>query len=286
MRKAVVVLAVAVLVTGVAGAASVPVETRAAALLELQAAIEDEQRALELMRKDPPRREAAANRLASARDRLAGVRDFLSTAPGAGAAEARVGEAWQTDVEARDAVWRREDESAVALIRQALETKRAALPLVRAAQPPRTAAECSDGKDNDGDGITDWQLEPGCTSARDARESTKPACAVESRLAAGRLVLSGSCSGAFSELDVTLLDGVQLNGRFDIAHAPSCSPPTLTRIRCKTKDGAQNPQHLIDVRMTTTRPAATRPSVVAPTRARVVRGSRVELRVRFPYRSR
>ncbi|MGH3070647.1 MAG: hypothetical protein ACRDNB_00065 [Gaiellaceae bacterium] len=114
------------------------------------------------------------------------------------------------------------------------------------------AAQCSDGKDNDGDGITDWTVEPGCTSARDVRESSRFSCTVGPRVVSGRLALEGSCSGSFSEIELTLHDGLQLNGRFDIKHAPSCSPPTLTRIRCRTKNGAQNPRRLVDVRVATT----------------------------------
>ena len=130
--------------------------------------------------------------------------------------------------------------------------KRAAMPLVRVAKPPPAVAQCSDGKDNDGDGITDWTLESGCTSARDVRESSPFSCTVESRIASGRLALSGSCSGAFSEVEFTLLDDVQLKGPYDVMHAPSCSPPQPQRVRCKTKEGDKNPKHLIGARFSTT----------------------------------
>jgi hypothetical protein len=251
MWRLAAVLGAAALVVSAAGAAPVPVESRAAALLELQAAIEDELRALELVRRDPPRRDTARLRLKTSLDRLAGVRDFLSATPGAQAGEALVDQAWTADVQARDAVGRYEEENAIELIEKGLARKRAALPAVRAAKPPAAAAQCSDGKDNDGDGIVDWTLEPGCTSARDVRESTRFSCAVESAVASGRLALTGACSGAFSEVEFTLLDGLQLDGRFDIKLAPSCSPPTPTRVRCKTKNGAQNPGRLVDARFAT-----------------------------------
>jgi hypothetical protein len=246
-------IAVAALLTGAAvSAAPVPVETRTQALLELQAAIADEERGLQLLRKDPPRRDTAAARLATSRDRLAGIKQFLSGAPGSAAAETLVDQAWHTDVRARDATWRREDANAIKLIEEALVKKRAAVPLVRAAKPPPAVAQCSDGKDNDGDGITDWKLEPGCTSSRDVRESSPFSCAVESRIASGRLALSGSCSGPFSEVEFTVLDGVQLNGPYDVMHAPSCGAPKPTGVRCTTKEGDKNPEHLIDARFTTT----------------------------------
>ncbi len=251
MRRLVAVLGVAALVSGAAGAAPVPVETRTQALLELLAAIADEQRALELLRKDPPRRDTAAARLGSSRDRLAAVKAFLSSAPGAAAAEALVDEAWLADVRARDATWRREEANAIELIEEGLAKKRAALPLVRTATPPPAVAQCSDGKDNDGDGIVDWKLESGCTAARDVRESSPFSCAVESRIASGRLAVTGSCTGTFSEIEFMFLEGVQLR-RYDVMHAPACGAPKPTGVRCKTKDGAQNPRHLIDARFTTT----------------------------------
>ena len=95
-------------------------------------------------------------------------------------------------------------------------------------------------------------FEPGCTSARDVRENSPFSCAVKSAIASGRLALTGSCSGTFSEVEFMLLDGVQLNGRFDVKHAPSCGAPTLTSVRCRTKNGAQNPGRLVDARFTTT----------------------------------
>lgn len=258
MGKLAAAVLLSALLAGTAGAAQAPdpLESRAAALIELQAAIDDELVAIGLMRKDPPRRDTARLRLAKTLQRLAAVRDFLSHTPGAGAAEQAVGDAWTGDVRARDAIGRSEDRQAVVLLQENVDRKRSAVAAVRAAKPPPAVADCSDGKDNDGDGITDWTLEPGCTSARDVRESTKLSCAVESKLAAGRLVVSGSCSGAFSELDVQLLDGIKLNGRYDVAHAPSCSPPRDDGFRCSTKDAAQNPRHLIDIRLTTTSKSA------------------------------
>jgi len=245
------VLIAAALLAGAARAAD-PVTTRTAAVLELQAAIADELRAMELLRKEPPRYDTAVLRIRASLGRLWEIRKFLSTAPGAMGAEVMVDQAWLEDVRANDASWRDGAPAAIALLEKALATKRAVLPLARAAKDPPPVAQCSDGKDNDGDGVRDWKLEPGCTSSRDVRESTRFTCGVESTIVGGRLALSGSCSGAFSEIDVRMLDGVTLNGRWDIKHAPSCGPTKPDGFRCKTKDGAQNPQHLIDVRLATT----------------------------------
>jgi hypothetical protein len=43
-----------------------------------------------------------------------------------------------------------------------------------------------------------------------------------------------------------------LDGRFDIQHAPSCRPLEPTGLRCSTKDGRQNPAHLVSMQLTTT----------------------------------
>jgi len=257
------VVAVAVLVSGilVLGASAarnpVPVKTRTEAAEQLKLAIEDELRVIELIKKKPPRVQTARDRIDRGVDRLLGVVDYLSTVPGGGAAEAAVSGALSDDFTAYllisapggpDALGQ---SRAIEHLERALLRKRGALRTLPDEVPP-AVGQCGDGKDNDGDGIVDWTVEPGCSSARDVRESSRFSCTVEPRVASGRLALEGTCSGAFSEVEFTLLDGLQLNGRFDIKHAPSCSPPTVTRVRCKTKNGAQNPGHLVDARFATT----------------------------------
>jgi len=248
------IIAVAALLSGAAGsAAPVPVGTRAQAVEELQAAIEDERRALELLKKTPPRVQTARDRIYRSADRLNGIYDFLSATPGAAAAQQSIGGARSDDYAAANlAPGRKGIPRAIEFLERALRSKLEALPLVRTAKPAAGVSQCADGKDNDGDGITDWKLEPGCTSSRDVRESSPFSCAVESRIASGRLALSGSCSGAFSEVEFTVLDGVHLNGPYDVMHAPACGAPTTTGVRCTTKEGDKNPEHLIDARFSTT----------------------------------
>jgi hypothetical protein len=260
MWRFAVVVGAAALVAGAAGAKPIPVETRAEAVDQLNAAIEDERRAIELLKKDPPHLRAARDRIYMSGDRVSGVYDFLSTVPNAAAGQDALGGARADDYAAghllpthygpRPAGLPR----AIEFLERALLRKRAALPFVQDAQRPPRVAECSDGKDNDGDGITDWQLEPGCSSSRDVRESTRFSCGLRSGIASGRLVISGSCSGAFSELEVMVLDDVKLNGRYDIILAPSCGKPTVKGFRCRTKEADRNPKHLVDVRLTTTSP--------------------------------
>ena len=258
MWKLPAVLGVAALAAGAASASPAPIESRAAAVLELQAAIADEERALELLRKVPPRHETALQRIDTSAERLERIRDFLSRTPGAANAERALSGAVQNDGLARFALgWdppNADAGEAIKRLQEALKVKRAALPAVRRALAGPAVAQCSDGKDNDGDGNRDWAQEPGCSSARDVRESSPFTCEVQSRVASGRLVLAGSCSGSFSEVEFRLLDDLQLNGRFDIMHAPSCAPTTTTTtVRCTTKSGAQNPGRLVEARFTTTR---------------------------------
>ena len=258
MGRFAAVLVAAALAAGAAGAAPVPVQTRTQAVAQLQAAIADERRALELLKKDPPHLRAARDRIYRAADRVNGVYDFLSGVPDAAAGQDALGGARADDYASahllplhygpRPAGLPR----AIEFLERALLRKRAALPFVQEAQAPPAVTQCSDEKDNDRDGITDWMFEPGCTSARDVRESSRFSCAVKSAIASGRLALTGSCSGTFSEVEFSLLNGVQLNGRFDVKHAPACAPPTLSRVRCTAKNGAQNPGRLVDARFTTT----------------------------------
>jgi hypothetical protein len=260
MWRLAAVLGAAVLAAGTAGAAPVPVQTRAEAIENLRTAIEDEKRALELLQKDPPHLRAARDRIRRSADLVSGIYDFLSGVPNAAAGQDALGGARADDYAAEHLLplhygpRPKGVPRAIEFLERALLRKRAGMPFLQDAQPPPAVSQCSDGKDNDRDGITDWTLEPGCTSSRDVRERSPFTCAVRSAIASGRLVLSGSCSGAFSELEVMLLDDVQLNGRWDIMHAPSCGPTTPKGFRCKTKDGAKNPKHLLDIRLATTSP--------------------------------
>ena len=254
------VLGAAALVVSAAGAAPVPVHTRTQAVLELKAAIEDELRALELLKKDPPHLRAARDRIYGSADRVNGVYDYLSGVPNAAAGQEALGGARADDYASAHLLPTHYGPRpkglprAIEFLERALLRKRAGLPFVQEAQPPPAAAQCSDGKDNDRDGITDWTVEPGCTSSRDVRESSPFTCGVRSAIASGRLVLSGSCSGAFSEIEVMLLDDVTLNGRWDIMHAPSCGKTTPKGFRCRTKEGDKNPKHVLDIRLATTSP--------------------------------
>lgn len=249
--------AFAALVFGAAGSAKpVPVESRAAAILELAAALQEEREAVAFLKRDPPQAERARTRIWRSMDRMYGIREFLSEIPGADA-ENLAGGAAADDYAAAVVVPRtvpdpKGVEATLFYLERAIVRKRALQPLVRAAKPPSAAPECSDGRDNDGDGLVDAKAEPGCSSAADARERSPFHCAVGSQLSSGRLALSGSCTGAFAEIEATLLDDVQLNGRFDIQQAPSCRPPEPERIRCTAKDGAQNPGHLVSMQLATT----------------------------------
>lgn len=49
------------------------------------------------------------------------------------------------------------------------------------------SAACSDGLDNDGDGHTDYPLDPGCRSADDQDETDEPICALAKRVLTGEV---------------------------------------------------------------------------------------------------
>ena len=255
--RSVFALAVAALVLSGAGAAArEPVETKAGALLELATALREEQEAVALLRRDPPHLERARTRSWRSMDRMYGIQEWLSRIPGADA-ENFAGSAAADDYAAGTVVpWSAPDakgiQATLFYLERAIDAKKKLQPLVRAAKPPAASPQCSDGKDNDGDGLVDYRTESGCSSAQDARERSPFRCAIGSQMSSGRLALSGSCTGAFAEVEVMPLDDVQLNGSFDIQHAPSCRPPTAERFRCSTKDGAQNRDHLVSMQLTTT----------------------------------
>lgn len=256
MGRVVLVLLFATLITGAAqSAAREPAETRGQMIRELQAAIEDEKEALTLSRRKPPRYEGAALRLRRASSRLTDVADAVSEATLPPSVETGLRQvAFDDHIAALGVVsgiWTG-TEIFEKQVSAALAKKSRLLEQIRTAAAPSGTPQCSDGKDNDGDGVTDWTDEPGCTSARDLRESSPLSCVIDSTIAGSRLVLSGSCSGSFSELDVTLLDGVKLNGTYDIQHAPSCSETRPDGFRCSTKNAAQNPGHKVSLRLTTT----------------------------------
>ena len=167
------------------GAAPVPVETRAEAILELNAAIEDERRALELLKKDPPHLRAARDRIYRSADRVNGVYDFLSGVPDAAAGQDALGGAGPTTTPRRTCSRRTTGHvrkglpRAIEFLERALLRKRAGSPFVRGrAASAGRAPSARTARTTIGDGITDWQLEPGCSSSRDVRESSRFWCAV------------------------------------------------------------------------------------------------------------
>lgn len=111
------------------------------------------------------------------------------------------------------------------------------------------APQCSDGIDNDRDGIVDWRRDPGCGSSRDATEGTPLTCDIDARMRSGQLSLNGECSGPFSRLEFRPVE--PLNGRWSVEHAPRCSS-TPKVIRCKAKEADKNPRHRVDAAFTTT----------------------------------
>lgn len=251
--RALVVLAAAIVVA-TAGAAPSPAPTKEVAIAELRASIREERSAIALLGAKPPKLQGASIQLDRGAERLPAVADYASSVRLTPSVEQSLRQTSYIDrLLANQLRDDKEDDPGAyqRSIKDLIAKKLAALEEIQKAAVPTGTPQCSDGKDNDRDGIVDWTLEPGCSSARDLREQSPFSCDIEQRIASGRLAVTGSCSGAFSEIELTLLDS-RLNGRFDIKHAPSCRPPTLEVIRCSTKDAAQNPGRLFDVRLATT----------------------------------
>lgn len=254
MRTIVVAAAIAALAAVTTGSAATPAPTRGQALLALNEALEDEREALALLQKTPPRVGTAFARIERSLGELETVRAFAATV--AGPAEKAVYDAQSGDHGAHATLYYalnggEPSDLVIKYLEKALAAKTRAMPLIRTAKPPAGPPQCADRKDNDGDGVVDAKDEPGCNSPSDVRESTALTCNALTKIASGRLVITGSCSGAFTEVDYRLLDS-QMSGRVDVAHAPSCGPAALDGIRCTAKDGLQNPRHLFEARMTTT----------------------------------
>lgn len=70
---------------------------------------------------------------------------------------------------------------------------------------PEAASACSDDLDNDGDGLTDYPSDPGCTTASDTDEADAPATGSRKLVAAGDIV----CSPSFSAYDGSSPDQCQ-----------------------------------------------------------------------------
>ena len=97
-------------------------------------------------------------------------------------------------------------------------------------------AACSDGKDNDGDGKTDYPADPGCTSAADTDETDVPQCSDGKDNDGDGLLDYPNDPGCASYLDATeggnpaCSDGLDNDGdgKVDFPADPGCSSATDT----------------------------------------------------------
>lgn len=209
---------------------------------KLADAIAEEKRALELLRKKPPRRQTARNVLERSIERLREIRSSPSLP--ANVADALDG-AIREDENARS--WSRSEifvSGAVPFVEAALQQKSVAMSLL--SQPASAQGpQCSDRVDNDGDGTVDARHDSGCTNGKDGTEATPLTC----KLGVSGAVVSGSCSGPFAILELT----VPANNPFDtgalptVKHAQACRYATPRKLECVMSDGAANPRHVVNV---------------------------------------
>jgi hypothetical protein len=85
--------------------------------------------------------------------------------------------------------------------------------LSAACVPPPPAAQCADGVDNDGNGLTDYPTDPGCTSATDNVEADP--CADPEPNTQGGAVDLGSVSGDTSGVSIVRNGGICAGGDED-----------------------------------------------------------------------
>jgi hypothetical protein len=110
----------------------------------------------------------------------------------------------------------------------------------------RTAPQCSDGRDNDGDGLVDWRVDPGCTDARDDSEGTRLRCRLGHVRLGRSYLIQGECSGPFATMTVDPPRGARLDGdpKPEVENAHRCRSVN-GRLVCAMEDGAANRRHAV-----------------------------------------
>lgn len=229
---------------------------------KLADAIVDEERALELLRKKPPRPGTA--RLAL--NRAEGVlRDMLASGsfPGSDAVDSAA-------IVDRDAVSRLDFPEpggrfggAEYSIKTALAHKATAMAMLQ--QPARAQGpQCSDRVDNDGDGTVDARHDSGCSSAKDATENSALTCSLGYTAGTPVSVVQGTCSGPFANLELTAPTGVVFDtGASPIVdYARACRYASPRKLECVMSDGVANPRHRVRARFRYKSSSTLRPRVL------------------------
>ena len=261
-------------------------------------AIADEKRALELLKKNPPRTKTAKLALERSAERL---REVAGSGPLPTGVAGSLNAAADWDLEAarklgpdrRPGSWAAEHAIRGAELgtEAALDQKvvaASALQQPAAAQGP----QCSDRIDNDGDGLIDARHDSGCTSARDGGEVGALSCSLGYTSGAALSAVHGTCTGPFAKLELEAPVGVA----FDVRTMPvvqrgqACHYVTPRRLECAMADGVENPRHVVSARFRFTRASSAGPRVFIrdfARRSRAFRAARVlaggYLRFRLSY---
>lgn len=112
----------------------------------------------------------------------------------------------------------------------------------------RPAPQCSDGRDNDGDGLVDWRTDPGCTDTRDDSEATRLECRLGHERLGRSYLIEGECSGPFASMTVEPPRGARLDPEVkpDVEEAHRCRSVN-GKLLCAMDDGAGNRRHAVRV---------------------------------------
>jgi len=241
--------AVLAILVPAAGTAA-PEFDRAPLVRELNAAIADEERALQLLAKSPPRRETARLALDRSRMRLHEILEDYPPPSLPGLVVGSVADARNFDESVmKDLATPGSLAKARKKIEYALRRKHQAsgslLP------PPSTGgSQCSDGRDNDGDRLVDARYDAGCTNARDGSEGSPLTCSLEYAPRGSLYVVQGTCSGVFFKVEISAPQGAEFNTKQPpvVVQDRACWFADARTLDCVMGDGDANPGHVLDIR--------------------------------------
>ena len=220
--------------------------------IELEAAIADEQRALDLLTKVPPRDGAAELKLNASMERLRHIHEALKGSTlepwvrqSANAAAGLDSTAASRLPPLNQAI----REIAMDEIEKALAEKHQLMGALTPAQAPG-GSQCADGRDNDGDQLVDARYESGCTSGKDASERSPLTCSLGYGVAGGLSQVEGTCTGTFAKLEIVAPPGATFDTKRPpvVVESETCRYSSPSRLECVMGDGADNPGHVVKAR--------------------------------------
>ena len=259
-RRVVTAAAVATAITAVlvssAATTAAPQPSFAVLRAKVLDAIADEKRALELLKKKPPRTKTAKLALERSAERL---REVAGSGPLPTGVAGSLNSAADWDLQAaRELGPDRPPGSyaAEAAIRAAELGTEAALDqkavVASMLQQPAAAQgpQCADRIDNDGDGLIDARHDSGCASKSDVGERSALTCSLGYTAGTTTSVVQGTCTGPFAKLELTAPVGVAFDtgARPTVQHADACHYTTPRTLECAMSDGVVNPRHVVSAR--------------------------------------